>query len=129
LADSGFAGDCPANSVSRIFKETANDSPSPWGEGRVEGERETILPLIGWTTGSCCLSTDFADNKFMVDRDKIQFDLIKLLNGERILRLTEPQSGLALEKKLAPSDAVVRQKEKLLSAFQAALARVELSAA
>jgi hypothetical protein len=60
---------------------------------------------------------------------KIQFDLIKLLNGERILRLTEPQSGLALEKKLAPSDAVVRQKEKLLSAFQAALARVELSAA
>jgi hypothetical protein len=29
-----------------------------------------------------------------------------LLNGERILRLTEPQSGLALEKKLAPSDAV-----------------------
>jgi hypothetical protein len=65
----------------------------------------------------------------MVDRDKIQFDLIKLLNGERILRLTEPQSGLAFEKKLAPSDAVVRQKENLLSAFQAALARVELSAA
>ncbi|MGA3142552.1 MAG: hypothetical protein ABSF10_05855 [Verrucomicrobiota bacterium] len=47
----------------------------------------------------------------MVDRDKIQFDLIKLLNGERILRLTEPKSGLALEQKLAPSDAVVRQKE------------------
>lgn len=65
----------------------------------------------------------------MVDRDKIQFDLIKLANGERILRLTEPQSGLSLEKKLAPADAVVRQKEKLLSAFQAALARVELSAA
>ena len=65
----------------------------------------------------------------MDDRDKIQFDLIKLLNGERILRLTEPQSGLALEQKLAPSDAVVRQKEKFLSAFQAAPARVELSAA
>jgi hypothetical protein len=31
LADSGFAGDCPANSVARIFKETENDSPSPWG--------------------------------------------------------------------------------------------------
>ena len=65
----------------------------------------------------------------MVDRDKIQFDLIKLLNGERILRLTEPQSGLALEKKLAPTDAVVRQKGKLFSAFQTVLARVELSAA
>jgi hypothetical protein len=37
----------------------------------------------------------------MVDRDKIQFDLIKLLNGERILRLTEPQSGLSLEKNLS----------------------------
>ena len=65
----------------------------------------------------------------MVDRDKIQFDLIKLLNGERILRLTEPQSGLSLEKKLAPEDAVVRQKEKLLRAFEAALDRVELAAA
>jgi hypothetical protein len=39
------------------------------------------------------------------------------------------KSGIALEQKLAPADAVVRQKEKLLSAFQAALARVELSAA
>jgi len=65
----------------------------------------------------------------MVDRDKIQFDLVKLLNGGRLLRLTEPQSGLTLEKKLAPADAVVRQKEKLLQALEAALARVELSAA
>ena len=65
----------------------------------------------------------------MVDRNKIQFDLIKLAGGERILRLTEPQSGLALEKKLAPEDAVVRQKEKLLRAFEDALARVELAAA
>jgi hypothetical protein len=65
----------------------------------------------------------------MVDRDKIQFDLVKLLNGGRILRLTEPQSGLTLEKKLAPTDAVVRQKEKLLRAFEAALAHVELTAA
>jgi hypothetical protein len=65
----------------------------------------------------------------MVDRDKIQFDLVKLLNGERILRLTDPQSGLSLEKKLVPADAVVRQKEQLLHAFEAALARVELAAA
>jgi hypothetical protein len=34
----------------------------------------------------------------MVDRDKIQFDLIKLANGGRILCLTEPQSSLSLEK-------------------------------
>lgn len=65
----------------------------------------------------------------MVDRDKIQFDLIKLADGGRILRLTYPQSGLALEQKLAPADAVTRQKEKLLRAFEAALARIELAAA
>ncbi len=64
----------------------------------------------------------------MVDRNKIQFDLVKLADGGRLLRLTEPQSGLALEKKLAPADAVVRQKEKRLRAFEAALARVELAA-
>ena len=65
----------------------------------------------------------------MVDRDKIQFDLIKLGSGERILRLTEPQSGLSLEQKLSPLDAVVRQKEKLLRVFEAALSRAEMLAA
>lgn len=64
-----------------------------------------------------------------MDRNVIQFDLVKLVNGERLLRLTEPQSGLSLEKKLAPTDAVVRQKEKLLRAFEAALAKVELAPA
>jgi hypothetical protein len=61
----------------------------------------------------------------MVDHDKIQFDLVKLLNGERILRLTDPQSGLSLEKKLKASEAVVRQKDRLLQVFDAALARAE----
>ena len=62
----------------------------------------------------------------MADREKIQFDLVKLLNGERILRLTDPQSGLSLEKKLTPAEAIVRQKERLLQVFDAALARAEL---
>jgi hypothetical protein len=35
----GFAEECPANPGARIFKGMANDSPSPWGEGRVEGGR------------------------------------------------------------------------------------------
>ena len=65
----------------------------------------------------------------MADRATIQFDLVKLVGGGRILRLTEPQSGLTLEKKLAPADAVVRQKEKLLRVFEAALARAEMTAA
>jgi hypothetical protein len=30
----------PTNPVARISKQTENDSPSPWGEGRVEGGRE-----------------------------------------------------------------------------------------
>ena len=68
-------------------------------------------------------------NDLRVDRAKIQFDLIKLISGERILRLTEPQSGLSLEKRLAPADAVVRQKEKMFRMFEAALARAEATAA
>lgn len=65
----------------------------------------------------------------MVDYGRVQFQLVKLRNGERLLRVTEPHSGLALEKKLGPTDSVVHQKEKLLQAFEAALARVELAAA
>ncbi len=65
----------------------------------------------------------------MFDRKSVQMDLIKLANGERLLRLTEPVSGLTLEKKLDPSQPVVRQKEQLLSVFEAALARAEVIAA
>lgn len=65
----------------------------------------------------------------MVDRDKIQIDLIKLAGGERLIRLTESLSGLSLEKKLDPQKSVASQKEKLLGVFDAALARAELMAA
>jgi hypothetical protein len=62
----------------------------------------------------------------MVDRNNIQIDLIKLAGGERLLRLTEPQSGLSLEKKLDPKQPVVRQKERLLGVFEAALTKADL---
>jgi hypothetical protein len=65
----------------------------------------------------------------MGNRDNIQIDLIKLISGERLLRLTDLPSGLALEKKVDPQQAVGRQKERLLSVFEAALARAELTAA
>jgi hypothetical protein len=87
------------------------------------------LHARGALNKSCRNSMDFVNNKPMVDREKIQFDLIKLVSGERILRLTEPQSGLSLEKKLSPADVVVRQKEKLLRVFQTALAQAETVAA
>src|SRR2546425_13259726 len=73
----------------------------------------------------CCNPTVFVKNRAMVDRTKIQIDLIKLVSGERLLRLTEPQSGLSLEKKLDAQQPVVRQKEQLLGVFEAALARAE----
>ena len=65
----------------------------------------------------------------MIDRSKIQFDLIQLTSGERLLRLTEPQSGLSREKKLDSQRSVVRQKEQLLGVFEAALARAETTTA
>jgi hypothetical protein len=37
---SGYSFAHPANPVARISKQTENDSPSPWGEGRDEGGRE-----------------------------------------------------------------------------------------
>jgi hypothetical protein len=65
----------------------------------------------------------------MIDRKNIQIDLIKLVGGERLLRLTEPQTGLSLEKKLDMRKPVASQKEKLISVFEAALARAELATA
>jgi len=65
----------------------------------------------------------------MVDRSKIQIDLIKLVSGERLLRLSEPLSGLTLEQKLDARQPVVRQKERLLGVFEAALARAQAVAA
>lgn len=65
----------------------------------------------------------------MSDRKNIQIDLIRPVGGERLLRLTEPRSGLSLEKKLDVQQPVARQKERLLGVFEAALARAELIAA
>jgi hypothetical protein len=42
LARLDFSVDRSANPVAGISKEAARASPSPWGEGRDEGGRETI---------------------------------------------------------------------------------------
>jgi len=65
----------------------------------------------------------------MSHRDKIQVDLIKLVSGERLLRLTYLPSGLVLEKTLDPQQAVVSQQERLFGVFEAALAQAELTPA
>jgi hypothetical protein len=64
----------------------------------------------------------------MVSREKIQIDLVKLTGGERLLRLTEPDSGLSLEKMLDPKKPVARQKESLLAVFEVALAKAAIAA-
>ena len=63
----------------------------------------------------------------MIDREKIQMELVKLKGGQRLLRLTEPKSGLSLERKLNPEQPVADQKKQLLSVFEAARARAELT--
>ncbi len=40
MNDFWLAESCPANPVARISKESADGSPSPWGEGRDEGGRD-----------------------------------------------------------------------------------------
>ncbi len=59
----------------------------------------------------------------VMERQPIQMEMVKLTTGERLLRISEPTSGLCLEKKLDPHQPVVRQKERLQEAFEAALSR------
>ncbi len=80
---------------------------------------------ISGASGEARVSWVLQNDRVMADRGRIEIDLIKLAGAERILRLTEPSSGLSLEKKLAPSEAVVRQEERLGRVFEAALARAE----
>ena len=79
-----------------------------------------------WT--KCCNPTASEDNEIVISRDKIQIDLIKLADGNRLLRLTDPNSGMSLERKIDSTQPVNAQKERLLSVFEAALARAEVVA-
>ena len=59
-------------------------------------------------------------------RGDIEIELIKLVGGVRLVRFTEPKSGLALERKLDPNRPVNDQKKALAKVFQAALTQAEL---
>ncbi len=65
----------------------------------------------------------------MTNHSDIQMELIKLEGGDRLLRLSDLLSGLALEKKIDPNQPVARQKERLLGVFNAALSQAKLTAA
>jgi hypothetical protein len=58
--------------------------------------------------------------------DNIQITLIKLKNGSRLLRLTEPETGLALERALNPQRPLVSQKQQLKALFESMLQRAAL---
>ena len=53
----------------------------------------------------------------------IEMLLLKLADGARILRFMEPTSGLCLEKRLDPSQPVVRQKARWKQVFQTMIER------
>ena len=53
----------------------------------------------------------------------IEILLLKLADGARILRLSEPGSGLCLEKRLDPDESVVRQKQRWKQVFLLVLKR------
>ena len=58
-------------------------------------------------------------------KPEIQIDLVKLADGTRLLRLTDPESRLSLEKSLDPRLPLLAQKERWLRAFRDLLAREE----
>lgn len=53
----------------------------------------------------------------------IEMLLLKLADGARVLRLSDPESGLCLEKRLDPAQSVARQKERWVQVFTAMLER------
>lgn len=59
---------------------------------------------------------------------EIELLLLKLADGGRVLRFTEPVSGLCLEKRLEPKQSIARQKQRWKQVFTAMLER-ELGAA
>ena len=62
-----------------------------------------------------------------MNRDNIEIELVKLASGVRLLRFTEPTSGLAVERRLDPKVPVSAQKEALAKVFQAALDQAQLA--
>ena len=58
--------------------------------------------------------------------DTIQITLLRLKDGSRLLRLSEPETGLALERALNPNRPVLRQKQQLKALFESMIQRAEV---
>ena len=60
--------------------------------------------------------------------ETIQITLLRLKDGTRLLRLTESETGLALERALNPNLPLLKQKQTLRALFDSMLQRAELLA-
>lgn len=60
--------------------------------------------------------------------EQIRVELLKLANGERLLRLEHPTSGLCLEKRLDAGIPLVAQTTRWREVFASLLARELLAA-
>jgi hypothetical protein len=58
--------------------------------------------------------------------ETIQITLLRLKDGSRLLRLSEPKTGLALERTLNPNRPLLRQKQQLKALFEAMIQRSDV---
>ena len=56
-------------------------------------------------------------------KPEIELLMLKLADGARVLRLTEPTSGISLEKRLDPRESIAQQTEKWKNTFHSLLER------
>ncbi|MBK8095334.1 MAG: hypothetical protein IPK32_26025 [Verrucomicrobiaceae bacterium] len=57
--------------------------------------------------------------------ENVQIALLKLKDGSRLLRLTEPETGLALERTLNPRRPLLAQKQRLKALFESMIQRAD----
>ena len=55
--------------------------------------------------------------------ENIQITLLRLKDGSRLLRLSEPETGLALERALNPNRPVRHQKQQFKALFESMIKR------
>lgn len=58
--------------------------------------------------------------------ENIQITLLKLKDCSRLLRLTEPETGLALERTLNPQRPLLAQKQQLKALFESMIQRADV---
>jgi hypothetical protein len=58
--------------------------------------------------------------------ENIQITLLKLTDGSRLLRLTEPETGLALERTINPQRPLLAQKQQLKALFESMIQRADV---